>query len=83
MEMLVEWFVTAHECHLNKVQNAAVAYLTNLHQAQYLAEYGDGDVSASLNSREINFLASIEVATLSWCSAQVVVNGLFLTPVKR
>ncbi|KAL6731118.1 hypothetical protein Aduo_002023 [Ancylostoma duodenale] len=44
MEVLIEWFVTAHECHMNKVQNAAVAYLTSLHQAQYLAEYGDGEV---------------------------------------
>ncbi|KAK6728863.1 hypothetical protein RB195_006121 [Necator americanus] len=44
MDVLIEWFVTAHECHMNKIQNAAVAYLTTLHQAQYLSEYGDGEV---------------------------------------
>ncbi|RCN30290.1 hypothetical protein ANCCAN_21697 [Ancylostoma caninum] len=44
MHVLIEWFVTAHECHMNKVQNAAVAYLTSLHQTQYIAEYGDGEV---------------------------------------
>lgn len=46
MEILIEWFVTAHECHMNKVQNAAVAYLTSLHQMQYIAEYGDGEVTS-------------------------------------
>ncbi|CAJ0594752.1 unnamed protein product [Cylicocyclus nassatus] len=44
MDVLIEWFVTAHECHMNRVQNAAVAYLTALHQSQYIAEYGDGEV---------------------------------------
>ncbi|VDO06038.1 unnamed protein product [Haemonchus placei] len=44
MDVLLEWFLTAHECHMNKLQNAAVAYLTIYHQKEYLAEYGDGEV---------------------------------------
>ncbi|KAK5977678.1 hypothetical protein GCK32_011210 [Trichostrongylus colubriformis] len=44
MDMLIDWFLTAHECHMNKLQNAAVAYLTVYHQKEYIAEYGDGEV---------------------------------------
>ncbi|VDM61671.1 unnamed protein product [Angiostrongylus costaricensis] len=46
MNVLIEWFLTAHECHMNRLQNAAVAYLTTYHQRQYVTEYGDGDVCA-------------------------------------
>lgn len=44
MDALIDWFLTAHECHMNKLQNAAVAYLTVYHQREYIAEYGDGEV---------------------------------------
>ncbi|WKX91383.1 hypothetical protein Q1695_009881 [Nippostrongylus brasiliensis] len=44
MDVLLDWFLTAHECHMNKLQNAAVAYLTINHQKEYIAEYGDGEV---------------------------------------
>ncbi|KAJ1348746.1 hypothetical protein KIN20_004123 [Parelaphostrongylus tenuis] len=44
MNVLTDWYLTAHECHMNKLQNAAVAYLTTHHQWQYITEYGDGDV---------------------------------------
>ncbi|KAJ1361905.1 hypothetical protein KIN20_021290 [Parelaphostrongylus tenuis] len=29
---------------MNKLQNAAVAYITTHHQRQYITEYGDGDI---------------------------------------
>lgn len=48
MDALIDWFLTAHECHMNKLQNAAVAYLTVYHQREYIAEYGDGEVSRQI-----------------------------------
>ncbi|KAJ1354047.1 hypothetical protein KIN20_010851, partial [Parelaphostrongylus tenuis] len=44
MNVLIDWYLTAHECHMNKLQNAVVAYITKHHQRQYITEYGDGDV---------------------------------------
>uniref|UniRef100_A0A0K0DE55 BTB domain-containing protein n=1 Tax=Angiostrongylus cantonensis TaxID=6313 RepID=A0A0K0DE55_ANGCA len=44
MNVLIEWFLTAHECHMNRLQNAAVAYLTTYHQRQYITEYGDREI---------------------------------------
>ncbi|KAJ1354054.1 hypothetical protein KIN20_010860 [Parelaphostrongylus tenuis] len=44
MNVLIDWYLTAHECHMNKLQNAAAAFITTCHQRQYITEYGDGDV---------------------------------------